>query len=470
MDPQATSSTGQDQYGFAEMHRLRLGVVFLGRERPGFDPDWGSEVESAARKALDEMEYDIIYPDRKAVDDPSLRAAVEQMRSGGAEALLALQPTMADGRLAPVLGQQWDGPVVLWATPERQDSDRVSACSLVGQHTFAANLAHLGMPFEIAYGDPREAETRQRLREAVRLAWTASKLPKAKVGLIGYHAPGFIDMHADPAGLSRSLGAQLYHYGVQEFISAVQEVDTERIGADVQEVLEMNLPMEGVTEDDLRLASSYYLVLKELLSGQNFDALALRCWPELPNVLGQWPYLAVSRLVSEGHALSIEGDVGGALTRLLGNLLGLGPVHLSDWLEHDRHVINLWHVGVVPLQMCHPAGSEHGPRLGRHFNNDRPVVVNATLPLGHDVTVYRMWRCGDRYRLAGFEGETVEPTRTLLGTNCWTKVETRDVHHLFEELVHAGMPHHVAVIRGHHLDLLRRCARQVNVEWVRCAE
>ena len=40
-----------------------------------------------------------------------------------------------------------------------------------------------------------------------------------RVGLVGYHAPGFIDMQADPFQLKTELGLQLRHYGLSEFIA-----------------------------------------------------------------------------------------------------------------------------------------------------------------------------------------------------------------------------------------------------------
>ena len=45
--------------------------------------------------------------------------------------LLAIQPVISDGRLAPVLAQSWTHPVVMWATPEEQTGEMISGNSLV---------------------------------------------------------------------------------------------------------------------------------------------------------------------------------------------------------------------------------------------------------------------------------------------------------------------------------------------------
>ena len=49
----------------------------------------------------------------------------------GVDVLLAIQPVISDGRLAPVLAQSWTHPLVLWATPEEQTGQMISGNSLV---------------------------------------------------------------------------------------------------------------------------------------------------------------------------------------------------------------------------------------------------------------------------------------------------------------------------------------------------
>lgn len=127
------------------------------------------------------------------------------------------------------------------------------------------------------------------------------------------------------------------------------QMPEDAVGDDVARVREMGLPMEDVTEDDLPLQSRFYLAMRHMMEEQSLDALALRCWPEIPNIFGQWPYLAMVRLSSEGYPIALEGDVDGALSCWMGEALGLGRGYLSDWLEHSAKTITLWHPGNAPL-------------------------------------------------------------------------------------------------------------------------
>ena len=47
------------------------------------------------------------------------------------DVLVACQPVISDGRLAPVLAQEWEHCLVLWATPEEQSGEMISGNSLV---------------------------------------------------------------------------------------------------------------------------------------------------------------------------------------------------------------------------------------------------------------------------------------------------------------------------------------------------
>src|SRR5439155_10537691 len=200
------------------------------------------------------------------------------------------------------------------------------------------------------------------------IAAVPAGLGRTKVGLVGGNAPGFIAMHADPFSLRKSLGVQLHNLSLAMFIERVRELDETRVRVDARRVRELGLAMDGVADADLAVNSRYYLALRDLIAEEKLDAITLQCWPELGSILGQWPYLALTRLTAEGFITAMEGDVDGALTCLLGKQLGGGVGFITDWLEHDAQTIHFWHGGVAPLPLMEAAGNPGGPALGRHFN------------------------------------------------------------------------------------------------------
>lgn len=445
---------------------IKLGVIFLGRRRPGFDMAWGRHMEERARGWLRQAEFAVVEPAEKAVDDSSLRQAVAACEAQGADAIVLLQTTMGDGRLAPTLAQLWPDPVILWATPEKADGDLVSSCSLVGVHAWASTLRQMGHAFELVHGDPDAADTRRRLGEAVRLAATVRRLRSARLGVIGGQAPGYFAMGADPFSVHRGLGAQLQSFSLVEFAGAVNGFSDGEVAADVAKVKALVLAHKDTSDEDLPMASRLYLAMRSFMDNERLDALTVRCWPEMPNTFGQWPYLGIARLTDEGRAVACEGDADGALSAWIGESLGFGRCYLSDWLEHDEKTLTLWHGGAAPMSLSPPAGHAGAPLIARHFNNKKPAVVEATIRENLPVTIFRVWRCDSAYHLTAREGQTIKPRRHLMGTNALARLARQDPREWFEELCHAGMPHHVAVFAGHHAALLQRFARLLRMKVV----
>jgi L-fucose isomerase-like protein len=270
-------------------------------------------------------------------------------------------------------------------------------------------------------------------------------------------------MHADPVAMHRKLGAELLHLGLAEFQDRFLALDAARTEQDVQEVLQMQLAMgPDVTRNDLEPNSRYFLAISDLMREENLSALAIRCWPELPTLLGHWPYLAMMRLAEQGGSVALEGDVDAAILGRFGATLGIGTGYVSDWLAHNESSITLWHPGHAPRDYCVPESL----RLGRHFNNDKPLVVNAVLRPDQDVTLARLWRCDDGYHMTAFVGRTRPVDRPLLGAHGVVQVRGESVPQRFERLCRAGMPHHVTVFRGDHVSLLQRLAERLQVTWV----
>jgi L-fucose isomerase-like protein len=448
-----------------------VGVLILGRKRPGFDQEWNQVICRRSLEALKSLGYATVGAEAPVIDDASIEAALGKIQQAGCEALVMLQPSMGHGQLALTVAQQWPRPVVLWATPERPGDGKVSSCSLVGQHLWGSSLRQAGHAFELVYGDPDDESLRADLVRAIAIARTAAVLTRAKVGIIGTHAPGFIDLAAEPFLLKKAMGIQLHPLSLPQFIERVHTIPEDTVQKDVQRVLDLKLPMDGVTADALPMNSRCYVAMLEIIEEEKLDALALQCWPELPNMLGQWPYLAVTRLSTEGRAVAIEGDVDGCIGSLMGKLLGMGPGFLTDWLEHDRNTIFFWHPGMAPMNMCNPVGTQGGPMLRQHFNVVKPLVVDGQVRVHEPVTITRLWRCDNRYHMTAFEGRTIPSRRQVTGNMVLVELAETElarngsVPERFDRLVHAGMPHHVLLNFGHHAETVRRLARALGLEW-----
>ena len=161
--------------------------------------------------------------------------------------------------------------------------------SLVGTHLMAATLRQLGRICQVVYANLDWEKAKTKLVAAIRIAFATRYIQRTKVTLIGYQAPGFVDFHPNPFEMSRHFGSLLQHVGLTEYVStALETVTDEEVAADVEYVMnDLKLPFKdpatgfGAEKSDLPLSSRHYLAMKKLVTENNFDALAIRCWPEL---------------------------------------------------------------------------------------------------------------------------------------------------------------------------------------------
>ena len=443
-----------------------IGVIFLGRKRPGFDMEWGCAMEERVRAWLQIEGVTTVEPSEKVVDETTLRAGMRLFADRGVNVLLVLQATMGDARLSQSVAQMWQDSVVIWATPENQAGEMISSCSLVGAHNWGSVFRQLGHPFELVYGAPGERDTTRQFNEAINIALTARCMRNTRLGIVGGQAPGYFAMAADTFVTYHTIGAQTQSYSLIEFDNIVRDFNDKEVAADIDRFKKLGIPHKDTTDDDLPMASRLYLAMRALLDNEKLDALTVRCWPEMSAHFGQWPYAGMTRLIDEGRIVACEGDADGALTMLIGKHLGLGACYLTDWLEHDHKTITTWHIGTAPTSFCPLPGQPGGPLLAKHFNNKLPAVFEATLLENMPVTIVRFWRCDGKYLVTAREGRTIQPRRHLLSTNSLVEMTGEDPMRWFDNLIHEGMPHHVNIFRGHHEDLFRRFARTMNMRFI----
>jgi L-fucose isomerase-like protein len=444
-----------------------IGVLIFGRKRPGFDQDWNAIIRTRTLEMLQSLGFTCIGSDTLMLDDTTIHPAMDAIHAAKCDALIVIQPSIADGQFALTIAQRWNGPVILWATPERPGDGKVSSCSLVGANLWGSLYRQAQQPFEFVYGGEEAAND---LLRAVALVETVQRMKRGKVGVVGTHVPGFVDLAADPFLIRRTFGLQMHSLSLPQFMERVRNVADEPLQKDMAVVAKLGVPDAGLDkplEDEARsMNSRFFVSMTDLMQEAGLDALSLQCWPELPSMLGHWPYFAVSRLTAAGNAVSIEGDVDGAIGSLAGTLLGIGPGFLTDWLEHDATTIFFWHPGMAPLDMCNAIGDEDGPTIGQHFNGGTPFVLNGSIiQTGQAVTISRLWRCDDRYHITAFEGKAIPPRRHVTGNSLLVETQGQPVPDRFDHLLHAGLPHHVLIHFGEHAETFRRLARLLDLEW-----
>ena len=105
------------RFRFDEVPTVKVGLIHLDRKRPWpscVNPEtgrqWSVDMKTRMLELLDEVDNcEVVRTDLEVTvsDDPSLRSALHLCREAGCDVLVCIQPTISDGRLAPVIAQQW---------------------------------------------------------------------------------------------------------------------------------------------------------------------------------------------------------------------------------------------------------------------------------------------------------------------------------------------------------------------------
>ena len=467
----APSADGIESYSHSTTathtaNTVRVGLLILGRTRPGFDQQWGRKVAETAKRQMLASNFPVVFPAVDVVaDTQSLRQQLKRFSSEKVNVLLVMQPCVSNGILAVELARRWKHGVVFWATPENPNSEAVSSCSLVGTHLFASIWRQRGRAFRLVYGDANSDTIRHDVEAAVREIAATYAFRNSRIGLIGDHAPGFANLAIDPRLTRKHLGIKIKRYSIKNLISLMNSINNKSVAQVSAEYASLGLkePNDNISNID----ASYYLAMRYLMQRDRLNALAIRCWPELPDQIGQWPYVAVVRFLTEGVPVAVEGDVEGAMSLLAARLHGAKGLYLSDWLGHDERSLTLWHAGDASLELCARPGEQCAAKVSRHFNNDKPGVVESQISSGQEVTLLRLWHCEGCYHLLAMEGITAPVERQIKGTHGRVVFEHGDLREVFVKLCRLGMPHHLAVVQGRYADALSRFADDLKIEYHR---
>lgn len=314
-----------------------------------------------------------------AVSDASTAAeAARQLAEADVDFLLIQQTTFATGDvMAPLLLAT--KRVGLWGVPERAggpggigQSGPLPLNSLCGVNMTLSMLEHQAIgrhePVKWFYGLPDDEAFLDRLRPTVTALRGLKRLEGARVLQIGGTAPGFYGLEESPLFAEVTVETRPLEELFRR-IAAVPPADsTARADTWVAED-------HDVSAEQIERAARIELALEHWAEEGKYDALAIRCWPELPEQCGSMGCAAMGN-VSRSVPAACEGDVMGALSMLALTSMSERPAILMDLSDataagSSDDALLFWHCGNTPRDW---AAGGHS-RLTTHFNRDGVGVV-----------------------------------------------------------------------------------------------
>ncbi|MDZ7800975.1 MAG: hypothetical protein U5K81_09325 [Trueperaceae bacterium] len=391
-------------------------------------------------------------PEGTVSDAEDARRAAARIEADPPDLLLIQHATFATGDLlAPLLRAA--PRVAVWATPEGAAGEGPlpfnALCGL------QMTLSMLGVPevdrgeapVKWLYGDVHEDRFREAFATTLAALRGVRALSRARILAIGGTAPAFYALEERPDALS---GVTVTPCELRDLFDRVEAVPEREARARATDWADRH----ALEVDDATLLRGARIerALAALGEEAGADALAVRCWPELPDACGAMACAGMGTRAGEGMPAACEGDVMGALSMLA--LQGVAAeaailMDVSDLSEADDALL-LWHCGNAPLAWADPEGPR--PRLTTHFNrtDDGPIRDMALAP--GPATALRLLSGGREALIASGRIRRLDRSGYDGVRGWWSDLAwhgaSLSAERFLAEMLHQRVPHHLAAVAG----------------------
>ncbi|MDZ7708529.1 MAG: hypothetical protein U5J97_11685 [Trueperaceae bacterium] len=452
------------------MRPLRIAHVALAR--PAFKGDAPSAVQRSRdglAAAAERLGFELVTPAGGAARHPrgdvplppstvtsaeEAHAVAAALRDDPPDLLLLQHVTFATGDLiAPLVDAA--PRLAVWALPEGDVATGPlpfnALCGL--QMTLSMlgtpQVGHGDAPVKWLHGEVDEERFLAPFAVTVAALRALRAVREATVLRIGGTAPAFYALEELPTAFAgvrvvdRDLDALYRAVEAVPEADAAQRASDSRVGHDV-----------AVDDATVLRSARIELALEAMARDAGADALAVRCWPELPGACDAMACAAMGSVAGRGTPTACEGDLMGALSMLALQAVSGGPAILMDLsdLDEQADALLLWHCGNAPAAWADPAGPR--PRLTTHFNRDGVGPVRDQTLAPGPASAFRLVDGGRGALIASgtFRGaarEGFDGVRGWWAHPAWAASPV-PARRFVAELVEQRVPHHLALAHGDH--------------------
>lgn len=462
-------------------HKLRVGYVGL-----SIATYFASELRQRERaitgleQAARELDFELIAVHDEIMDEAGAQRAAQFFEAQKIDFLLIQNSACSMGdqllplaKAAPRLG--------LWSTPDPALEGEIRIHSLVSMSQYASILTRYlrdeHIPYKWFYDHVETDTFRRRFDVTIRALTAIKNLSLARVGWVGGLSDGFHDMIFDERTLRNRLGVSVVSHELAEVVARAKSYDSAPVQALASEIRGAAREVRVTDGSAFDRVTRVYMALRDLAREGEYDTLAVQCWSKFQQLYGVAPCMAYSWLGSEdSFAVSCEGDVPGAISMYLLNLLTSKPGSstLLDMtaLDPNAGTTLMWHCGVSPRHFANADGIawvDH-VTLGRKHDDGPYGVSGDQVFAAQDATVSYVGDDGSS--LLVLRSNIVErDVKGFDGTRGWfTQFELNkqpiSLLDLVNTLTVRGHEHHFAVGQGDVTNELMEIAAWKNMRLV----
>lgn len=464
-----------------EKKKMTFALAFCNR---GFMP---GELISAAReemiRALTDGGYGYIAMDPSLTryggietrDEGRLYARWLQEHRGEFDGVIFSMPIFADENGAITALQDAGVPILMQAYPDEIGKmdfahRRDAFC---GKFSVTDVFTQYQVPFTVLKPHvvhPLSSKFQENLRDFAAICRVVNGMKRFTIGCIGARTTAFKTTRFDEIGLQKN-GITVESLDLSELIFRV-----ERLADDAPEVLARLAALERyadfsrVPPEKKRTHAKISVVIDQYIAEYHLDAVAIRCWNEMEQILRVCPCVLLSELNDRGIVASCEIDLTSAISMRAMTLASEEPTAVLDWNNNygdAEDKVILFHCGSTAQSLMTRKGAvtshkmfdktDPGSGWGTNEGRIRPMKT----------TISNCLTVDGRVKIYASQGEfTADPIEDGY-FGCAGVCRLPDLEEKLLRLAKGGFKHHTCVGVGHMKAVLKEAfTTYLGYDWV----
>ncbi|MGE4611484.1 MAG: hypothetical protein AAED33_08840 [Paracoccaceae bacterium] len=456
---------------------MKIGILPLGR--PTFDVPYANEKLAVMLTALKQTGHNIVGPTDLLFKAEDTKAAIEQLLAENIDQLLVLQVTFTDASMTVETANAFDVPISIWAVPEPRIGGRLRLNAFCGLNLASHALGLNGREFSWLYKDPENApiDDLHALFDGQRIsgrvggqpstefasehgAAVAERVHGKRIARIGEPPSGFDTCDYSKDQMMNLSGVSVDEMSLEDLFDTASAASSDETAIVMRAATDVLDGLGEVNQEELDKSLRLKVALDEIRESGNYDAFAIRCWPETFTEYGGAVCGPASMLGEARVPCACEADVYGALTQLVLQEVAQAPVFLTDLVDMDAEDNTgvVWHCGQAPISMRDP---DIQATATIHTNRKMPLLYEFPLREGR-VTFVRISQAFGESKMILAGGQMLKRPMAFTGTSGVVRFDN-DAKITLENIISSGLEHHLALAYGEHRPLLRATAAAMNL-------
>ena len=366
-------------------------------------------------------------------------------------------PNFADENGAVIALQDAGVPILLQAYPDEIGKmdfahRRDAYC---GKFSVTDVFTQYGLPFTVLKPHvvhPSSAKFQENLRDFAAICRVVNGMKRFNLGCIGARTTAFKTTRFDEITMQK-YGITVESLDLSELIFKVQKMkdDEPKVVAKLKHFDSIS-NCSNVPEESRMNLAKVAVVIDDYIEEYRLDAVAVRCWNEMEQILRICPCLILGDLNERGIAASCEIDMCSAITMRAMALASEEPSIVLDWNNNygdDEDKVVLFHCGpVAPSLMrgkgevtCHKMFDKTDPGSGWGSNEGRIQ--------SYDMTFSNCQTKDGKLIVYLGEGKMTDDPVEQGYFGCAGVAEIHDLQNKLIRLAKGGFKHHTSIGVGH---------------------